>query len=92
MLRLDAVRGRFRDPVQEKLSRDILGRTLKVSFIGVKPYIVYSTRPVSGSDIDVLKILSKKFGFGFELRPERTFDVTETKDGRTIGLIHSVVY
>ena len=63
------------------------GKELKISFIGFIPYIAYN--PVGGSDILVVSILAKKFGFLPKFIPARSFD-TITTNATTYGMLHRV--
>ena len=49
------------------------GKTLKISFAGLPPYIIgfIDNKPLGGSDILVTKILAKKFGFIPKFIPAR---------------------
>lgn len=42
---------------------------LTVSYIGVPPFIVYSD-PITGVDVEVIKILAHRFGFNITWKPE----------------------
>ena len=64
----------------------LVGRHLRVSFIGIEPYIK-RTRPPSGSDVSILEVIAKKLGFSFELIPARGFDIAEI-NGTKVGMMH----
>jgi hypothetical protein len=66
------------------------GRSISVSYIGIKPYLDMRAKPVTGSDIIILNLLARQFNFTFELKGERTFDWVKGKNGSNSGLIHSV--
>ena len=64
----------------------LVGRRLRVSFIGIEPYIK-RTRPPSGSDVSILDVIAKKLDFSFELMPARGFDIAEI-NGTKVGMMH----
>ena len=64
----------------------LVGRHLRVSFIGIEPYIK-RTRPPSGSDVSILEVIAKKLDFSFELIPARGFDIAEI-NGAKVGMMH----
>ena len=64
----------------------LVGRHLRVSFIGIEPYIK-RTRPPSGSDVSILEVIAKKLGFSFTLIPARGFDIAEI-NGTKVGMMH----
>ena len=47
-----------------------VGKKLQVSFSGTRPYV--QLNPVGGTDVDVIDLLSKKFGFLPRFVPEFT--------------------
>ena len=56
---------KFKGPCPSHL-QEPLGKTLKVSYLGMPPYIIGfldKSKPLGGSDILVTKILAKKFSF-----------------------------
>ena len=63
------------------------GKELKISFIGVGPYINYD--PIGGSEFLIVKILAEKFKFRPKFIPERAYDMVEQK-GTFYGMLHSV--
>ena len=63
------------------------GKDLKISFIGIKPYISYN--PAGGSDFLVVKILAKKFRFSPKFIPERSYDMVRN-NGTTYGMLYKV--
>ena len=63
------------------------GKDLKISFIGIKPYISYN--PAGGSDFLVVKILAKKFRFSPKFIPERSYDMVRN-NGTTYGMLYQV--
>ena len=63
------------------------GKELKISFIGVGPYINYD--PIGGSEFLIVKILAEKFKFRSKFIPERAYDMVEQK-GTFYGMLHSV--
>ena len=62
-------------------------KVLNVSFIGVRPYIIYE--PIGGSDFLVVKILANKFRFKPEFIPEKAYDMVE-HNGTSYGMLHRV--
>ena len=50
--------------------QDPFGKTLKVSFIGFAPYIIYN--PLGGTEFVTTQILAKKFGFIPKFIPAKT--------------------
>ena len=65
------------------------GIKLKVSVIGTAPYIMYG-KEMTGVDIDLLNMLSKKFEFLYELKFERSWGTRNVKTGNWSGTISSV--
>ena len=65
------------------------GKKLKISFIGISPYITYN--PVGGSDFDWIRILAKKFKFTPRFIPEKSYDPVKV-NGTTFGMFHRVRY
>ena len=63
------------------------GKTLDISFIGFRPYIIYN--PLSGSDFLVTKILAKKFGFIPKFIPAKSIDTIQNNQ-TTYGMVHRV--
>ena len=63
------------------------GKMLKVSYIGVRPYIIYE--PIGGSDFLVVNILANKFRFKPEFIPEKAYDMVE-HNGTSFGMLHRV--
>ena len=63
------------------------GKHIKVSFIGVIPFINYE--PIGGSDFEVMKLLAKKHRFFPKFIPERAAEAL-LPNGTKYGLIHSV--
>ena len=68
----------------------LAGKRLKVSFIGIEPYIK-RTRPPSGSEILILEVMAEKMNFSFDLIPARGFDVREI-NGTKVGMLHRVSF
>ena len=64
------------------------GKRLKISFIGVEPYIRYIPR-IGGSDFKVIEIMAKKFRFLPIPLPERSFDSVEI-NGTISGMVFRV--
>ena len=63
------------------------GKHIKVSFLGVIPYINY--KPIGGSDFEVMKLLAKRYKFFPKFIPERAAEAL-LPNGTKYGLIHSV--
>ena len=63
------------------------GKIIKVSFIGVRPHIIYE--PIGGSDFLVMNILANKFRFKPEFIPEKAYDMVE-HNGTSFGMLHRV--
>ena len=62
-------------------------KELKVSFIGIRPYINYD--PIGGTDFLIVKILAEKFRFKPKFIPEKAFDMVE-QNGTSHGMLHRV--
>ena len=65
------------------------GKTLKISFIGMPPYVNYN--PLGGSDFVVTKILAKKFSFIPKFIAAKTNAILED-DEASSSMIHQVKY
>ena len=63
------------------------GKELKISFIGIKPYINYD--PIGGSEFLIIKILAEKFKFKPKFIPEKAYD-TVNRNGIFYGMLHRV--
>ena len=63
------------------------GKELKISFIGVSPYITYN--PLGGSEVNLMKILAQHFKFSPKFIPEKSFDIVQT-NGTAYGMFHRV--
>ena len=63
------------------------GKELKVSFIGISPYIIFD--PFGGSEVDLIRIFAKKFKFTPKFIPEKSFDIVQA-NGTTHGMFHRV--
>ena len=63
------------------------GKTLTISFIGIKPFITYS--PIGGSDFLVVNALAKKFGFTPKFVAERSYDTVKSNTS-THGMLFRV--
>ena len=63
------------------------GKELKVSFIGIEPYINY--HPIGGSEFLTVKILAEKFKFKPKFIPAKAFDTIE-QNGTFYGMLHRV--
>ena len=63
-------------------------KELRISFIGLKPFITYN--PIGGSDFLVLNLLAKKYGFIPKLIPEVRYDDVEVNGTILHGSIHRV--
>lgn len=68
----------------------LFGKQVNVSVIGVTPYIVFDpkTGSLSGIDIDLLRIVARKFQFKPVIRPEKTWGAII--NGKWIGTVASV--
>ena len=51
-------------------AKSIFGNEISVCIFGAIPFIYYN--PIRGSDLNVAKILAKKYGFNMKLSPART--------------------
>ena len=71
------------------MTSDLRGRELTVSAVGMDPYIIY-TNPITGCDVDVVDLLSKRFSFTYKFILEPSFDIKDLGDGKKAGVIHSV--
>ena len=63
------------------------GKELKVSFIGMTPFIKYG--PVGGSEFLLVKILAEKYNFFPKYIPEKSFDMVQ-KNGTFHGMFYRV--
>jgi hypothetical protein len=72
------------------LSTSLHGKSILLSYIGVKPYIYMHSQPVTGSDILILNLLAHKFKFSYTLKQETSFDWVKGKNGSNSGLIYAV--
>ena len=78
----------FNDSCPSSLDRPE-GKKLKISFIGISPYIIYD--PVGGSDFDFIRILAQKYKFTPKFIPEKSYDPVKV-NGTTYGMFHRVRY
>ena len=69
--------------------KNIRGKELRISFIGLKPFIT-SYNPIGGSDFLVLNLLAKKYGFILKLIPEFRYDDVEVNGTILHGSINRV--
>jgi hypothetical protein len=52
------------DGLCPRSSNNLLGKSIKISYIGISPYILYMNEtPPRGSDIHILNLLAQKFQF-----------------------------
>lgn len=65
------------------------GKRIRVSYIGTQPYVVYGGEEPAGVDIDVVRILSEKFRFAFDLVPEERHG-SPNATGHWSGMVESV--
>jgi hypothetical protein len=72
------------------LSMSLHGKTILVSYIGIRPYIDMRSQPVAGSDIMILNLLARKFRFSYTLKQETSYDWVKGKNGSNSGLIYAV--
>ena len=63
------------------------GKTLRVSFIGPPPFVIYN--PLGGCDFVITKLLAKKFGFIPKFIPAKSYDIIQ-KNLTNYGMIHQV--
>ena len=63
------------------------GKELKISFIGIRPYINYD--PIGGTEFLIVKILAEKFKFTPKFIPEKAVDNVD-QNGKFYGLLHRV--
>ena len=70
--------------------QQLFGKTLKISFTGLPPYIIYN--PLGGSEFAITKLLAKKFGFVPKYIPAKVFDTVWQNNKTTYGLIHQVIF
>ena len=62
------------------------GKTLKISFFGLQPYVTYN--PLGGSDFIVTRIIAKKFGFIPKFIPALNNDAYFDQVGNCNQLCH----
>ena len=63
------------------------GKSLKISFIGHPPHIIYE--PIGGSDFLIVDLLAKKLKFIPEYVQEQSYDAVNI-NGKTLGMVHAV--
>ena len=63
------------------------GKELKVSFIGISPFVQYS--PIGGSEFLLVKILADKYNFFPKYIPEKSADMVQ-KNGTFHGMFYRV--
>ncbi len=56
-------------PTRTTCSNPLIGKHLRVAVFGSPPYVLRTTTPWIGSDIDLMHLVAKKIGFTFELTP-----------------------
>ena len=64
------------------------GKTLNVSFVGDRPFIIYN--PLGGSEFITTQILAKKFGFIPKYIPATSWDTTSQGNQTTYGMVQQV--
>ena len=67
------------------------GKTMPVTYFGSPPYIISNKKKqlVGGTDLEILNIYAKKFGFTPKVRKEIFFDIINV-NGTKRGLVGSV--
>ena len=70
-----------------KLAKNLHGKELNISFIGILPFITQN--PIKGSEILLMKLLAHKFNFRPKFIPERSYDIAKD-NGTLYGMIHRV--
>jgi hypothetical protein len=71
----------------------LLGKSVTVSVMGIPPYITFNpeTKVLGGVDVELFKIIARKFFFRVTMRPEKTwFDKLD--NGTLIGTVPSVSF
>jgi hypothetical protein len=71
----------------------LLGKSVTVSVMGIPPYITFNpeTKVLGGVDVELFKIIARKFLFRVTMRPEKTwFDKLD--NGTLIGTVPSVSF
>ena len=63
------------------------GKSLKISFIGHPPHIIYE--PIGGSDFLIMGLLADKLKFVPEYVQEQSTDIVHF-NGKTLGMVHAV--
>jgi hypothetical protein len=69
----------------------LLGKYVTVSVMGIPPYITFSpeTKALGGVDVELFKIIARKFLLRVTLRPEKTW-LDKLDNGTLIGTVASV--
>lgn len=65
------------------------GQHLIVSAIGLPPFIYYTAGKMSGTDVDIVDIFSKRMGFTYEVRPDQFWG--EIINGTWEGMVGKVL-
>ena len=69
----------------------LLGRSVTVSVIGIPPYVTFDpeTKALGGIDVELFKIIARKFLLRVTMRPEKTW-LDKLENGTIIGTVASV--
>ena len=66
------------------------GNTLNVTYVGMKPHIIYGNPP-GGGDFKILDLLAAKHGFGYIAAVSRTFGWSrDHQTGKDFGAVYHV--
>ncbi len=63
---------------------------IQISAAARVPYILTTGGPVRGPDIEIIRLLQRKFGFKYHLKREVNFGIDKMPNGTTFGLLDSV--
>ena len=69
----------------------LFGKSVTVSVMGIPPYIIFDpeTKVLGGVDVELLKIIARKFLLQVTIRPEKTW-LDKLENGTIIGTVASV--
>jgi hypothetical protein len=63
---------------------------IQISGAARVPYILTTGGPIRGPDIEVIRLLQRKFSFEYHLKREANFGIDKMPNGTTFGLLDSV--
>ena len=83
-------RGHSPEFMPSKLTQ-LSGQHINVSVIGLPPFIVYYPDRIGGMEVEVVRILSRKMGFTFQMKPEMLWGLKISGDNWD-GIVGSVSF